>query len=166
MNIRNRKQSILLKAVFASLVSLALFFWGMHQVRYQETHHIELEMKDAAWHYASQFDGYLHDIMQVAATTAVYAEVHSDISEPQIYNHLRINVAQTPAIYGAAMAFEPNQYHSKPLFSPFVYRNDKGLQQIDIGDAPKMVMTILIRSGQWWHAPRTANAALLERTLF
>ena len=165
MNTLNRQQSILLKAVLASLLSLGLFCWGIYQIRHQETRHIELEMKDTAWHYASQFDGYLHDITRVAAATAAYTQGHSDISEPQIYNHLRINVAQTPAIYGAAMAFEPNQYHSKPLFSPYVYRSGKGLQQMDIGSVEDGY-DYTDAQWAWWHAPRTANTALWSEPYF
>ena len=86
-----------------------------------------------AKHYAARMDGQFQSFAQVAKSTAAFLEVHPDISEEQLYQLLRANVAQNPLIYGSAIAFEPNQYQEDlELFSPYVYQDKNGVHSIDV----------------------------------
>ncbi|NOQ65488.1 MAG: TAXI family TRAP transporter solute-binding subunit [Methyloprofundus sp.] len=158
------RNKILITASFATLVVIALFSWGIYQIRSQEIHKIELQMQNKAWNYASQLDAYLHDLGRVATATAIYAQVHPKVTEKQIYKQLRANLEQSPNIFGAAMAFEPSQYRRKALFAPYVYRSKTGIQQMDIGGSDGYDYTD--KEWQWWHTPRNSGKATWSPAYF
>src|SRR4051794_39112195 len=67
----------------------------------------ERAMTQLASAYASRFDGQLREAARIAETTADFAETVGPLPDEKIYKQLERNVARSPLVYGACMAFEP-----------------------------------------------------------
>jgi sigma-B regulation protein RsbU (phosphoserine phosphatase) len=63
---------------------------------------------------------------------------------------------QNPAVYGAAMAFEPGTFKTGDVrFCPYVYRGDGGLEQMDIN--ADVYDWYTDEQWQWWHVPKATG---------
>ncbi len=106
---------------------------AMAQLRVQQRREVEGEMTRLAVNFAARFEGAFREAAAVAEATARFMETQPDLSERQIYSQLRANVAQIPAIYGAAMAFEPGSYKADDsLYSPYVHRDGQAMREMNI----------------------------------
>jgi two-component system sensor histidine kinase/response regulator len=92
-------------------------------------------MTDLAISYAGIFDGFLKPIEGAAKINAsLVEETDSDgLKDENIYKLLELQVENNPIIYGAAIAFMPDQYSpDRRLFAPYVYQKQEELMRIDL----------------------------------
>lgn len=140
----------------------------------------EAQLTKDAQYFAARFDTQLEMLAQIARTTASFLSAHPDVSEPELYEMLRLNVAQSPLIYGSCVAFEPHTFSpDRRLFAPYVYkgpsgtarpgapapagtRGPDGLLRMDVADAydytdPKW---------EWYSVPRAQRAPMWTEPFF
>ncbi len=138
---------------------------AMAILRSESRAEVEQEVARLADNYAARFDGAFREAAVIADTTARFMETEPDLAEPKIYQQLRANVLANPAVYGAAMAFEPGTYKAgDALFCPYVYRGADGLAQMDInrevydwyGDP----------QWQWYQAPKRLGRGMWTDPFF
>ena len=151
MHLTVRKRLILFIVLPVSLIfggTGAVMLLGLH-------HHLEgmarADAEDLARRYAGELDSRFVAVSQIAQSTAVAMETNPDLSEAQMYEMLRRNVAQYPLVYGAAIAFQPHRYRpDRRLFSPYVHVDGAGgVRQLDIADAYDYDQP---RYEWWWQA--------------
>ena len=124
------------------VLPICLIFCGVGTVMLLALHHrlnerARTDAEDLATHYARELDSRFVAVTQIAQSTAAVVETNPDISEQQMYEMLRRNVAQYPLVYGAAIAFQPHRYRpDRRLFGPYVYRDGEGgVRQLDLGNS-------------------------------
>ncbi len=123
----------------------------VHTLRWTEQA-VHDRMAEMALLYASKINGNLEEAAQIAETTASFLENSPQLERDQVYAQLHSNVHQNPLVYGAALAFEPFQFHKDVrLFSPYVYREKDRLQQMDIGSDGYDYAN---GEWDWWSQPR------------
>lgn len=109
---------------------LGVTMWYTYQESKQVT---QRSMTQLASAYASRFDGELTEIARIADTTADFVETVGPMPDEMVYEQLQRNVARTPLVYGACMAFEPGVV--KPpgeLFAPYVHRDGNAFHRLNI----------------------------------
>ncbi|NQT37701.1 MAG: hypothetical protein HQ581_09445, partial [Planctomycetes bacterium] len=151
MRLSTRWNVLLLTVLPITVIYVVIFGISIVQMQRRTRTDVEARMTQSAGYYASRFDGNLRQAAQIAETTATFVETHPGISEAQIYAQLRANVGRNELVYGAALAFEPNTYGQRKLFSPYVFRGEDGLEQIDIAAE---AYDYTDPQWQWWSAPR------------
>jgi sigma-B regulation protein RsbU (phosphoserine phosphatase) len=111
------------------------------------------DMTRMADNYAARFDDAFREAAAIAITTARAMEVNPDLSDEQVFALLQANVLQNPAVYGAAMAFEPGTRRGDDvLFCPYVYRGADGPEQMDINR--EVYDWYADPQWQWWQIPK------------
>ena len=114
---------------------------------------IETEMTRFAANLAARFDGAFVDVQTIADTTATFLETAPDLTEAQIFDQLEANVRQHPAVYGAAMAFEPGMIETDmPRFCPYVYRDGDQIARMHI--TQEQYDWYLDPQWTWWALPK------------
>jgi serine phosphatase RsbU (regulator of sigma subunit) len=95
---------------------------------------VEDHMTDLVISYAGIFDGFLKPIEGAAKINAsLLEEATNELTEKGIYKLLELQVENNPIIYGATIAFMPDQFSSdRRLFAPYVYQKNDKLVHIDI----------------------------------
>ncbi len=122
--------SIVLPLVFISAV---VMFFTIEILYSNAKNQLHEQATVLARNQAAQLDGKFQALSQIARSTAAYLEVSPNLTERQLYDLLRANLAQNPLAYGSAIAFEPFEYQpGLALFSPYVYRDGKSIREIDI----------------------------------
>jgi PAS domain S-box-containing protein len=118
------------------------------------------QLREAASGRALLMELTLRNLATVAESMASYLEVNPDMSEAQIYEQLRRNTLQNPAIYGSALAFEEGVFPRRRLFSPSVYRSGSSkqenlkLKQLDIAKVYDY------RKSDWFRNPKQLGRAV------
>ncbi|MCK5189465.1 MAG: hypothetical protein KAR12_05370, partial [Methylococcales bacterium] len=98
--------------------------------------------------YAGIFDGFLKPIEGAAIISANLVEESAALTEKDIYKLLALQVENNPIIYGATIAFMPDQYSSeRRLFAPYVYQKDDKFVHIDIAEQGYDYTT---GEWEWW----------------
>lgn len=109
--------------VLSALIVLGSFF----SERAAALKRTEAQLTKDAQYFAARFDTQLEMLAQIARTTASFLSAHPDVSEPELFEMLRLNVAQSPLIYGSCVAFEPHTFSpERRLFAPYVYKGPSG----------------------------------------
>ncbi len=128
-----RGRMILLIALPTLVIYVLVLGLAMAILRDMHQREVEREMTRLAVNFAARFEGAFREAAAVADATAHFMETAPDLAERQIYTQLRANVAQVPAIYGAAMAFEPGSYKTDDsLYSPYVHRDGQAMTEMNI----------------------------------
>src|SRR5258705_9607912 len=128
-----RRQMILLIAIPTLVIYAAILGLAMAYTYRESKDARQRAMIDLSTSYASRFDGQLREVARIAETTANFMETVGPIPDEKIYQQLERDVAQTPLVYGACMAFEPWAVKSPELlFGPYVCRQDNGFRRINI----------------------------------
>ncbi|MBF0275092.1 MAG: transporter substrate-binding domain-containing protein [Nitrospinae bacterium] len=158
------KQKILFYIILPTFLVIVLILgyanWLTAKYAAQE---VKRHISETSLNYARQLDARLREISQVAETTADILSYSGSFEENTLYKILEQNVKEIPFIYGAAIAFEPDVYKNKTLFSPYVYRTPEGIKSIDIGaesydyTAPEY---------EWYVYPRTFGQPLWTEPYF
>jgi sigma-B regulation protein RsbU (phosphoserine phosphatase) len=138
------------------VVYVAVLGAALLHLRARALEQVNSEMTRLANQVAARFDAAFREAAAVAATTARFMEHAPPPDVEQIYAQLEANTLSNPAIYGAAMAFEPPApAAAHDLVCPYVHRTDEGLARLNIGrdvydwhSDPRW---------QWWHLPRKAR---------
>ena len=113
-------------------------------------------MTQLANQLAARFDGAFREAAAIATTTSRFMENAPAPSLEQVYAQLTANTLQNPAVYGSAMAFEPDDPSvSADLLSPYVYRGPDGVARINIGR--DVYDWYHDPQWQWWHSPKKAG---------
>ena len=108
---------------------------NMLMIKREALQRIASHMTDLAVSYAEVFDSFLKPIEGAAIISANLLEESDGLTEKNIYKLLALQVENNPIIYGAAIAFMPNQFSSEQhLFAPYVYRKDGEITRMDIAD--------------------------------
>jgi PAS domain S-box-containing protein len=163
MRLTIRRKILLLIALPIFLTYAFVLGYGLLQLKHQAEKQAEVQMADIATHYARQFDARLREMAQVARTTASVLAIAPELSEEQIYAHLRESVSRNPLVYGAALAVEPYRFQGRPRFAPYVHREPDGLAQLDIAAAG---YDYTAPEWEWWNVPRGLQAALWTEPYF
>ncbi len=163
MRLSTRWNILLLTVLPITVIYVVIFGISIVQMQRRTRAEVETRMTQLASYYASQFDGNLRQAAQIAQTTATFVETHPGISEEQVYAQLRANVGRNELVYGAALAFDRNSYEGRELFSPYVFRGDDGLEQIEIGAE---AYDYTDPQWQWWSAPRDAGRGIWTEPYF
>ncbi|MHC5113867.1 MAG: SpoIIE family protein phosphatase [Planctomycetota bacterium] len=153
-----RGKMILLIALPTLVIYVALLGAMMAHLRADAREEIETNWTRRAHDYAARFDGAFREAAAIAVTTARMLEAAPDLSEEQIYAQLRSNVLQNPAVYGAALAFEPGTFRpGDELVCPYVYRGPDGgdVEQMNIGRED--LDWYGEEKWQWWHVPKATG---------
>jgi len=131
------RKAILIYTLVPIIILFSLFaINNMFMIKRDALQRIENHMTDLAISYAGIFDGFLKPIEGAAIINASLVEESDTLIEENIYKLLEMQVENNPIIYGAAIAFMPNQFSpEKRLFAPYVYRKDGGeITSIDIAE--------------------------------
>ncbi len=125
---------LIVSIVLPLLLISSVVMWFTLGVLYSNAKtRLHREATDLARNQAAQLDGKFQALAQIAKSAAAYLEISPQLSEQQIYDLLRANLAQNPLAYGSAIAFEPHQYKADiALYSPYVYRDGDTIRAIDI----------------------------------
>jgi len=134
--------------VFAAILALGL---QAFEDNTRET--IARELAQSAELHAAKIEVLLREVAQVASTTARHLSINSDIDETAAFEILRSNVASNPLIFGAALAFEPDEFPGRRLFGPYVYRQGKDLAEIV---TTELDYDYTRPEWDWWQLPRKA----------
>src|SRR5437762_12904125 len=102
-----RRQMILLIAVPTFIIYVAVLGVRMRYADLESKEASQRQMTQLASSYAMRFDGQLREAMQIAQTTAAGVQINGAPADEKIYQLLEHDVAQSPLVYGACMAFEP-----------------------------------------------------------
>ncbi|RLA17676.1 MAG: hypothetical protein DRQ62_14695, partial [Gammaproteobacteria bacterium] len=106
---------------------------NMLTIKHEALQRVENHMTDLVISYAGIFDGFLRPIESAAIINASLVEESEKLIEENIYKILELQVENNPIIYGAAIAFLPNQFSvDQQLFSPYVYRKNGQIIRMDI----------------------------------
>ena len=111
--------------VFAAILAVGLQAFEEHT---RKT--VAGELAQSAELHAARIEVLLREVSQIASTTAIHLSINSDIDEATAFDILRSNVASSPLVFGAALAFEPDAFSGRRLFGPYVYRRGKDLAEI------------------------------------
>ena len=163
MRLTIRRKILFLIALPIVLIYAFVLGYGLLQLKYQAEQQAEAQMAKLAAHYARQVDLHLRELAQVAMTTASVVAVGPDLTEEQIYAHLRASVERNSLVYGAALAFEPYRYRGRRRFSPYVHRQGDGFAEVDVA-VSGYDYTASVR--EWWTVPRGLQAAVWTEPYF
>lgn len=114
---------------------------------------IARELTQSAELHAAKIEVLLREVAQIASTTATHLSLDSDIDEAAAFEILRSNVASNPLVFGAALAFEPDEFSGRQLFGPYVYRQGVDLTEIV---STELDYDYTQPEWDWWHLPRKA----------
>jgi PAS domain S-box-containing protein len=150
------RRKIIFSIIVPVLILSAVFLFARASRLEKDTEQrTQLDLQEMGTSQAQRFDLALKGMAAVAESMANFLETHPDITEAQAYELLRRNTLQNPAIYGAALAFEPNTFPGRRLYCPYVCRGAQGmgrrdakLQQIDIAKVYNYTRW------QWYLAPK------------
>ena len=97
-------------------------------------HHMKTHLSELTAHHAARFDGQFSTLAQVARSTAIFLSTQPDMDERLLDHLLRNVVGGNPRVYGACIAFEPNQFREDlPRFAPYVCREKGVLRSMQVG---------------------------------
>lgn len=149
-------------------VSLLISFLGQQD---EAIRRMEAYLSKESQYYAARFDTQLQVLSQIARSMASFLDAHPDVPEPELYDMLRRNVAQSPLIYGSCVAFEPFTFGpARRLFAPYVYkgvggepgRGPDGLLRMDVANA----YDYMDPKWEWFHGPRISGEAMWTEPFF
>ena len=147
---------IALIALPTLLIYVAVLGMTMLHLRNRGREDAARQMTQLANQLAARFDGAFREAAAIATTTSRFMENAPAPSLEQVYAQLTANTLQNPAVYGSAMAFEPDDPSvSADLLSPYVYRGPDGVARINIGR--DVYDWYHDPQWQWWHSPKKAG---------
>ncbi len=83
---------------------------------------------------AERFDHRFIAMAHIASTAAAVLTAHSELSENELYDVVRANLALDDLVYGSCIAFEPFAFEpDRERFAPYAYRGTGAIETIDIG---------------------------------
>ena len=161
MNLRLKFVLLIIAPLFGIFaVILAL---GLQAFEDNNRETIERELVQSAELHAAKIEILLREVAQIASTTATHLSIDSDINEAAAFEILRSNVASNPLVFGAALAFEPNEFSGRKLFGPYVYRQGKDLTEIV---STELDYDYTRPEWDWWHLPRKASTGVWTEPYF
>ena len=130
------RKAILIYTLVPIITLFSLFaINNILMIKREALQRIENHMTDLAISYAGIFDGFLKPIEGAVIINASLVEETDTPVEKNIYRLLELQVENNPIIYGAAIAFMPNQFSSeRRLFAPYVYRKNEEITHMDIAE--------------------------------
>jgi PAS domain S-box-containing protein len=163
MRLSTRWNILLLTVVPITVIYVAIFGFSLVQMKEQARRDVEKYATEVAARFASEFDGDLREVAQIARSTATFVETCPDLTEEQLYAQLQANVSERELIYGSAIAFEPEKFAGRSRFGPYVYRDGDGFSQLDIAvDSYDYTE----KEWQWYREPRDKGVSLWTEPYF
>jgi len=151
-----RTKMIAMIALPTLLIYVVVLGITMLHLRKQARDDVDREMVRLANQLAGRFDGAFREAAAIAVTTARSMEIAPLTDRKKIEDFLAADTLENPAVYGAAMAFEPPAPDGgADLFCPYVYRGAEGIARINIGRSVYDWYTD--EHWQWWHLPKRAG---------
>ena len=161
MNLRLKFVLLIIAPLFGIFaVILAL---GLQAFEDNNRETIERELSQSAELHAERIEVLLREVAQIASTTAAHLSIDSDISEAAAFEILRSNVASNPLVFGAALAFEPDEFSGRQLFGPYVYRQGEDLTEIV---STELDYDYTQPEWDWWHLPSKALTGVWTEPYF
>src|SRR5262245_33338117 len=118
-----RTKMIAMIALPTLLIYVVVLGITMLHLRKQARDDVDREMVRLANQLAGRFDGAFREAAAIAVTTARSMEIAPLTDRKKIEDFLAADTLENPAVYGAAMAFEPPAPDGgADLFCPYVYR--------------------------------------------
>ena len=111
------------------VVILFTYFWsGDNALKQMKEYLFELTS-----HHASMLDGKFLKVSRASMGIADAIEEFSIPTKNELYSLMKKKLSENSDIYGMAIAFNPFAYNNNiKLFSPYVYRTDKDIADIDL----------------------------------
>jgi len=130
------RKAILIYTLIPIIILFSLFaINNMLMIKRDALQLIEDHMTDLAVSYAGIFDGFLKPIEGAALINASLIEESGALTEKNIYKLLELQVENNPIIYGAAIAFMPNQFSAEQrLYAPYVYQKEGEIKHVNIAE--------------------------------
>ena len=161
MNLRLKFVFLIIAPLFGIFaVILAL---GLQAFEDNNRKTIALELTQSAELHAAKIEVLLREVAQIASTTATHLSIDSDINEAAAFEILRSNVTSNPLVFGAALAFEPDEFSGRQLFGPYVYRQGADLTEIV---STELDYDYTEPEWDWWHLPRKALTGVWTEPYF
>ncbi len=161
MNLRLKFVLLIIAPLFGIFaVILAL---GLQAFEDNNRETIALELTQSAELHAAKIEVLLREVAQIASTTATHLSIDSDINEAAAFEILRSNVTSNPLVFGAALAFEPDEFSGRQLFGPYVYRQGADLTEIV---STELDYDYTEPEWDWWHLPRKALTGVWTEPYF
>ncbi|MBN1345577.1 MAG: SpoIIE family protein phosphatase [Phycisphaerae bacterium] len=89
---------------------------------------IETSAQNLSMATANRIEAVIRPVEKVPETLADLLAQCGELTESRVKRFLRDVVASNPDIYGATVAFEPNEIPGKSLFAPYYYRGGDGIK--------------------------------------
>jgi len=121
------------------------------------------EKSEIVAHYASEIDGHLRELAQIARSTAAFLTLRPDLADEELYALLRTNVEASPLVYGAGIGFAPRAAGDRALFAPYVYRGPDDLVRMDIG---RDGYDYTEPQWEWFHGPKATGDGVWTEPYF
>jgi signal transduction histidine kinase/CheY-like chemotaxis protein len=161
MNLRLKFVLFIIAPLF--LVFAAILAVGLQAFEDNTRKTVAGELAQSAQLHAARIEVLLHEVAQIANTTAAHLSIDSDIDEATAFDILRSNVESSPLVFGAALAFEPDAFPGRRLFGPYVYRRGKDLAEIV---STELDYDYTRPEWDWWNLPREAQANIWTEPYF
>jgi signal transduction histidine kinase/CheY-like chemotaxis protein len=161
MNLRLKFVLFVIAPLF--LVFAAILAVGLQAFEDNTRKTVAGELAQSAELHAARIEVLLHEVAQIANTTAAHLGINSDIDEATAFDILRSNVESSPLVFGAALAFEPDTFSGRRLFGPYVYRRGKDLAEIV---STELDYDYTRPEWDWWNLPREALANIWTEPYF
>ena len=161
MNLRLKFVLFVIAPLF--LVFAAILAIGLQAFEDNTRKTVAGELAQSAELHAARIEVLLHEVAQIANTTAAHLGINSDIDEVTAFDILRSNVESSPLVFGAALAFEPDTFSGRRLFGPYVYRRGKELAEIV---STELDYDYTRPEWDWWNLPREALANIWTEPYF
>ena len=148
-----RTKMILMIGLPTLVIYVAVLGATLLHLRAEARENVNREMSRLASQLAARFDGAFREAAVIAITTARFMENSPPLSIEQVYAQLTANTLANPAVYGAAMAFEPTSTdRTRDLICPYVYRGPDTIDRLNIGR--DVYDWHADEQWQWWHLPK------------
>ena len=161
MNLRLKFVLLIIAPLFAMFA--AILALGLQAVENNARQTIAHELTQSAELHAARIEVLLREVAQIASTTAAHLSINNDIDEAAAIEILRSNVASSPLVFGAALAFEPGTFPGRQLFGPYVYRQGKNLTEIV---TTELDYDYTEPEWDWWQLPRKALTGVWTEPYF
>ncbi|MGD9787890.1 MAG: SpoIIE family protein phosphatase [Sulfuricellaceae bacterium] len=160
LRLRSLRAKLILAIGLPLLLSHGVLLTVEYQIgRKEAIAGMENYLRELTRHQAARIDGEFSVIAQAARSSAWFLDDISPGDSEALARVLRGNLAQSPLVYGSAIAFDPALQRA----SPYLYRAaaGKSLRQIDIGRDAYDYTT-----WDWYQKPRETRSSLWTEPYF
>nr|HPR31039.1 cache domain-containing protein [Prolixibacteraceae bacterium] len=157
MNFSFSKKGLAFKLIFFIFTSITLIFFLIFIYNYTISKKIVqrnliTNAENLTLSTVYQIENVLSPVQRIPKNISKIIE-SNEYSIEELIDLLRLEVANNPEIYGAALAFEPYSFDpGRKYFSPYFYRTPEGIGFKNIGDEQYDYFSM-----DWYQVPKELN---------